>query len=67
VVHEQVGIFGMNFQWSGSFMEKRTDEDTRGGELFVTTVAATCGTLVFGAAVAILLIKARFPKLWSLE
>ena len=48
-------------------MEKRTDEDTRGGELFVTTVAATCGTLAFGAAIVILLIKARFPKLWSLE
>ena len=62
-----VGIFGMNFQWTGSFMEKRTDDDTRGGTLFIATVAATCGTLMCGAAIAIALIKAQFPKLWSLD
>ncbi len=62
-----VGIFGMNFQWQGSFMEKRTDEDMRGGNLFIVTVAATCGTLVLGAVVVIALIRARFPKLLSLE
>jgi hypothetical protein len=61
-----VGIFGMNFQWSGSFMEKRTDEDTRGGNLFIVTVAATCGTLILGAVIVITLIHAWFPKLLRL-
>lgn len=66
-VRQVVGIFGMNFQWQGSFMEKRSDEDVRGGTLFVVTVAVTCGVLLCGAAIVILLLKTRFPKLWSLE
>ena len=60
-----VGIFGMNFQWNGTFMG--TDEDMRGRHLFIVTVAATCGTLVLGAVIVIALIKARFPKLLNLE
>ena len=62
-----VGIFGMNFQWQGSFMEKATDEDTRGGNLFMLTVGVTSGTMAVGAIGAIAILKSRFPKLWSLE
>jgi hypothetical protein len=62
-----VGIFGMNFQWSGGFLEKRNEEDKRGQNLFIVTVSVTVGAVFVGAALVILLLKSRFPKLLSLE
>ena len=62
-----MGIFGMNFQWSGGFLEKRNEEDKRGQNLFIVTVSVTIGVGFVGAALVILLLKSRFPKLLSLE
>ena len=54
-----VGVFGMNFQWSGGMFA----EAPRGKTGFGVTVAATGAVVVLGSVGMVGLLRSRFPKL----